>query len=317
LLALVLTVIVGVSSHAQAQAGSLPLEGYWELVDETRQIVASVSALPAAQAHALLSPLVDRWEAFAQVSLPSGSQMPVDNSFLIALLRLDPPDSARLSKLLDALLAAKDASPPASFTQQDVQTIGAILSRPEFQWQPDEPSLLEQWWSRIRERFFQWLARMLTNLGGSRAASALPYILTAGGLLVIFLAMIYLMRNLVAGVVAESELGAGDETGKEILTAGAALQKAQALSSAGDYRLAVRYLYLSTLFLLEERGLLPYDRSRTNREYLRGLRNLPALAAILQELVEVFDRVWYGYQPLDENSYDQYARRVEELQQKK
>jgi hypothetical protein len=62
---------------------------------------------------------------------------------------------------------------------------------------------------------------------------------------------------------------------------------------------------------------LRYDRSQTNREYLRSLTHLPKLAAILQEVIEVFDRVWYGYQPLDETSYAQYAAQVAKLRQQK
>ena len=75
------------------------------------------------------------------------------------------------------------------------------------------------------------------------------------------------------------------------LTADAALQRAQTFSAGGDYRTAVRYLYLSTLLLLEERGLFRYDRSLTNREYLRRVAHDPTLSAILQDVVEVFDRV--------------------------
>ena len=39
----------------------------------------------------------------------------------------------------------------------------------------------------------------------------------------------------------------------------------------------------------------------------------PRLASLLREVVEVFDRVWYGYQPLDETTYQQYAAQVAEL----
>jgi hypothetical protein len=37
------------------------------------------------------------------------------------------------------------------------------------------------------------------------------------------------------------------------------------------------------------------------------------LASLLREVVEVFDRVWYGYQPLDETTYQKYAAQVAEL----
>ena len=107
---------------------------------------------------------------------------------------------------------------------------------------------------------------------------------------------------------------AGDDAS---LTAESALRRAQTLSQGGDYRTAVRYLYLSTLLLLEERGLLRYDRSQTNREYLRSLKGRPELASVLRDVIEVFDRVWYGFQPLDEAAYHHYAAQVQNLQQQK
>jgi hypothetical protein len=135
------------------------------------------------------------------------------------------------------------------------------------------------------------------------------------GLAAIALALVlaYAMRSIVADFVAEQE---ADENGNgdEDMTSAAALKQAQALSAGGDYRTAVRYLYLSSLLLLEERGLLRYDRSLTNREYLRSVAHKPVLATIFRDVIEVFDRVWYGYRPLDEATYNQYEARVEELQ---
>src|SRR5574341_98434 len=107
------------------------------------------------------------------------------------------------------------------------------------------------------------------------------------------------------------------EASGELLTADSALRRAQTLSAASDYRTAVRYLYLSSLLLLEERGLLRYDRSLTNREYLRSVAHLPELASTLRDVVEVFDRVWYGYQLLDAAAYARYADRVADLRRQK
>jgi hypothetical protein len=112
-------------------------------------------------------------------------------------------------------------------------------------------------------------------------------------------------------------MSAEEELGGEPLTAELALQRAQELSTGGDYRTAVRYLYLSSLLLLEERGLLRYDRSLTNREYLRTVAHRPELAAILREVIDVFDRVWYGFQTLNPGEYEAYVLRVETLRQQK
>ena len=59
--------------------------------------------------------------------------------------------------------------------------------------------------------------------------------------------------------------------------------------------------------------MLRYDRALTNREVLRRVAHDPTLAAVLQDVVDVFDRVWYGYQPLDEVTYQRYAAAVDRL----
>jgi hypothetical protein len=95
------------------------------------------------------------------------------------------------------------------------------------------------------------------------------------------------------------------------------MQRAQALSMQGDYRSAIRYLYLSSLLLLDEQGLLRYDRSRTNREYLRSVSSRPELANPLRAVIDVFDRTWYGFEDVDEETYKSYVQHVDELREKK
>jgi hypothetical protein len=79
----------------------------------------------------------------------------------------------------------------------------------------------------------------------------------------------------------------------------------------------VRYLYLSALLLLDERGLLRYDRSRTNLEYLRTVRDSPDLVRPLRSVIEIFDRVWYGFEAIDPRTYQEYVERVDELRKQR
>ena len=95
------------------------------------------------------------------------------------------------------------------------------------------------------------------------------------------------------------------------------MQRAQTLSNQGDYRNAVRYLYLSSLLVLDERGLLRYDRSRTNREYLRSVSSRPELSKPLGDVIDVFDRVWYGFDSVNEEDFESYVKHVDELREKK
>ena len=143
------------------------------------------------------------------------------------------------------------------------------------------------------------------------------YALIALGVLAVTLVLAYATRGLWGSLVSESVLGQEASPDDELLSAESALKKAQSLSADGDLRQAVRYLYLSSLLTLEERGLLRYDRSKTNRETLGAIANQPEMRAEMQEVVEVFDRVWYGYQELEQDDYNDYQDHVVRLRQKK
>jgi hypothetical protein len=129
--------------------------------------------------------------------------------------------------------------------------------------------------------------------------------------------LFFVFRMVFADFVKESQMVDQENSADEPLTSQTAFEKAQSLSRGGDFRSAVRYLYLSSLLVLDERRLLRYDRSKTNREYLRSVSNSPELAQPLEEVIEVFDNVWYGHHPLEEESFKHYSERVRELKDKK
>jgi hypothetical protein len=296
-------------------APPMPLSDYWTRLEATQTLVASLESLPADQQHAALITAADEWAAVTQVSHPGGLLLPVDHSFLVARLRADPPDLPLLKETLTALLTAHATELPPPHTPRDLRWLNRILAQPEFQWQSAEPSWLQKLWRQFWNAVWRFLARLLPqNVVVTINGSWLGYALTTFAVLVVVGLVAYTLRGLFADLVAEAALRPESQA-DELLTADAALARAQTLSSGGDYRAAVRYLYLAALLRLEERGLLRYDRSLTNREYLRSVAHLPKLAAALREVVEVFDRVWYGYQPLDEHAYAGYATRVADLNQ--
>lgn len=304
------------ASPSRAAAPPLPLEQYWQRVEETRDLVAGLrGAAPEAVQEQLLAEAAE-WEEVTALLLPGGTQVPLDPTFLVSLLRADPPDLERLDGLLAALLAARDSWPPPKHSALDRAALERILSRPEFQWPQKQPSPLAQWW----ERLLEWLERLLGGRrSGGTVRGGLPLLrdlLTIVGAVALAAVLVYVVIRLRAGLVAEKEIGPEAEA-IEDLTAATALKQAQRLAGERDYRAAVRYLYLSSLLLLEERGLLRYDRSRTNREYLSSVAESSHLAAVLAPVVDIFERVWYGYQPLDRASYTQYEEWVEDLQRQR
>ncbi len=318
LLPLIITAYLIFVPPARADAPPIALDDYWQKVDQTQALVALMED-PSDEAHQIqLTTLADEWENITQVTLPSGTIVPVNHSYLVSQLRASPPDLARLKGQLTALLAAHNAWPAAQHTLSDLQLLDEILARPEFQWTPEQPSLLSLLLQRLLEFFWEIISPLLPEEAVITLDVAwFRYLLTGLATLLLILVLAFMLRGLLADLVTEAEINVDPETGKEILTANLAIKRAQGLSDAGDYRTAIRYLYLSSLLLLDERGLLRYNRSQTNREYLRSVAHLPHLAAILREVIDVFDRVWYGYQAVDKATYIQYAARVEKLRQQK
>lgn len=297
---------------ASQVAAPLPWDEYWQRIADTLQSVLDCKDLTPDQASARLKKLAVQWEAVKSIELPDGKVAAIDQSYLIAQLKQDPPELDSLDQLLGVMLAERDSLAQTLSVTADPAGLSRILARQEFQWKDriTEPNALQKLWQRIQAA----LDRLAQTIFGFQGGD---YIFGAGALIVFIAMVLYLLRNLLFGFVAESRLAPRVRAGSEELTADSALAAAQNLSQGGDYRSAVRYLYLSALLLLEERGLLVYDRTRTNREYLRSVSGYPELETSLRFVVEVFDRVWYGYQPLEDRDYQFYERQVGKLRQQR
>ncbi len=273
-----------------------------------------LKGLSAAKVKENLASLAHEWEVITEVEV-DGQVIPVDNKYLIGILGADKPDLDNIASLLDVLLAAHEKYPNMVFSAADLASLNIILSRPEFLWPEKAPNPLSEWFQKLWDGFFRWLNDILGNRQITIPVNDVMLSVIAS----IFLAaiLIYVFRTLLVDFMKEAHINGQEDGENEPLTAEAAFEKAQTLSRGGDYRSAVRYLYLSSLLLMDERGVLRYDRSKTNREYLRSVANSPELAKPLEEVIEVFDNVWYGYHSLEEESFKHYSARVEELKEKK
>lgn len=301
----ILLILLAPPGLAAAQAGELDLDAYVRLLREARaaagrgdRIDLEVAAAPLVAARSVRTP-----EAAA----------PVDNRWLAEALDTPNPDmpaiAARLGALIDA--GAVGPAPPDDARER----LERILSRPPFG-RPDEGPREPGWFERLMEWLFGWLDNVSLPGGPAvaPAGNALAWaVAILGGLLVLAVLVVWLRGLRRALAPPAARLDPDDpEAG---LSAGAAMEQAGALARFGDYRKAVRYLYLSSLLWLDERGALRYERSLTNREYLGRLRERPALRDRLAPVIETFDRVWYGSAPLDAESFAAYERQVRALRE--
>ncbi|MBK8901446.1 MAG: DUF4129 domain-containing protein [Anaerolineaceae bacterium] len=309
LISLVLLLVA--ARPALAQGSRLPLDAYWDTITQIRNDLRAAGDEGAAVRQTAVTTLT----AITEVELSNGRIQPINHSFLIRQLQNEENSPNQLAQLLTAYLASRQSWPDPTLPKLDQAALDDILRQPEFQYTVDEPNFLQRLWQDIRQAIEDFFLRLFpedntVRLPVSNLLAILAAVLVAAVLL-------YALRDLITGFTADAAMHAEDALGGQPLTAEQALQRAQELSTGGDYRTAVRYLYLSALLLLEERGLLRYDRSLTNHEYLRTVAHRPELAAILREVIDVFDRVWYGFQTLTASEYEAYARRVETLRQQK
>lgn len=298
---------------AAAQAVATPLADYWQLVNDSSHLVNELMQNNPPDAHEQLVAISGRWQAIHFILL-EGETIPFDPSLMVSQLQANPPNLPALQEQLNRLQAVRAEWPPAAFDRRRGEEAKAILaeilSRPEFNWQPQQPSI----WQRLWEGFLNLTARLLTSVGD---IFWLRYLVVGGGGLFLAFVLLYIGRSLFTNFASESRSGREDHGDDHQLTADLALQKAQELSKGGDFRSAIRYLYLSTLLLLDERGVLRYERWRTNREYLRMVANRPELATTLASVVDLFDRTWYGFEAVDQATFERYEQQVVILKHQK
>lgn len=253
------------------------------------------------------------------VSLPNGSSVEPDLTAIISNLEATPPQTIAAEAGLSEMIAQIDRAHSTSMSPARIQTADAslrsILGRSEFQPQPES----------LSQRITGWLAHQLAPFFGPvlqwaahLAGHILDLIGPASGLLLFGVVAIGLiaLALIVIGPLRAIRRGFGPDVSRPAFGIGVSRTSAsqlhdEALSHANGraYRLAIRSLYLAALLRLDERGMLHFQRSLTNREVLKSVaaESSPMLAERLAPLVERFDRYWYGSDECSEQDYVEFA----------
>lgn len=286
---------------AQEQPATLSLDEYKNrLTQAAAQLEeANNSATPVANVQKELA-------AIKTVLLPSGQMVTLQP--LLGAADEPPPDRnialARLQLVRDQLNAAAQDNTAARLAMLD-----QILAQPEFN------TPLSLW-----ERFLRWLRARLpqSTPGNGQATGAAARVIIWGvagvGAVLLVVLLSYWLQGVFGSFVVDFDLRRRKSIGEAApLTATAARQQATVLAEAGNYREAVRQLYLSALLSLEEHALIRYDRSLTNREVLAQVQKQQTVQSHLQPIVETFDNVWYGIHEPDQTTFSDYAQEIDEL----
>lgn len=154
------------------------------------------------------------------------------------------------------------------------------------------------------EEYRKALAKILEPREGWDAD--LRYVLFPLGAVALTVVVVFFIRQIRRNLIVEARDAESNTPQARVETERAALASAETAEAASDFRGALRFLYLSAILHLQERGVLPYDKSLTNREYLDQTQADTDLQATLGPAVTVFDEVWYGHKPCDAKTLTDY-----------
>jgi hypothetical protein len=191
------------------------------------------------------------------------------------------------------------SSPPDKAEAQ--KRLEAILKRQEYARMAQGPNAL----TRLRQDFARWLAKFLPKRapmqpGNANILSIIVQVIVAViALAVIVLAIIAIVRKVprrrkIAKKVRQPRVVLGERLEPEA-SATDLLSDAEALARNGDIRAAIRKAYVALLVELADRNVLSLAQHKTNRDYVRSVRNVPVLHKKMLGLTDSFERHWYGF----------------------
>ncbi|MGB8644950.1 MAG: DUF4129 domain-containing protein [Anaerolineae bacterium] len=287
-------------AHAQSPVA---LADYISRVDQAIDLVTRAGAQPANARQPLLEQAAALLEGVHTVQLDNGVQMSVDNAGLAQALRSSQdavdPALARLKALRNSL-----STLPTVASAADRARVRDLLNRAPFKDSQDP------FWAWLQQQINDYLDRLTQSV--AKGIYDWRDLVAIAGLLLVIGVIVFLIWNFRKNAAPEARLP-DEENAAAAQTSQAALSRAQQFASAGDYRAAMRELYLATLLLLDERGRIRFDSALTNREYLQAAAREPALAAALTPVVEAFDRTWYGFERVTPDDFLVYQARVEDV----
>lgn len=249
-----------------------------------------------------------------EIRFPDGSVTTSQAPAIARQLRTSPaPAGFRAARRkLDNLDQSLRAPPVRAPTPAEDHRLGRILSAPEFHQKAANP--IQTWLAPRYHRLSRWLSRQLSSHNTAFGFLGLLIVLAVA------LVAIFLGRRALRDVARDTRRASAEA---RAVTAGEAERQAQAYAASGEYRMALRSLFISTLLRLQESGLIVPHASLTNREFLLHLRrqtetngqsnSLLSRAGLnaLEEMIEEFDTVWYGHQGVDSERYDRNQRLAE------
>ena len=202
--------------------------------------------------------------------------------------------------------------------------LAEILSRPEYLRQAKGQSALARLWHDL----WKWLEQFIPKPKPLSPGGA-TWVTKIAQFVVILLALAviaYVLKTFAPRLLSGRRPRKKAKQGPRIVlgeslaadeSAGDILADAEALARRGELRAAIRKAYIALLVELGERKILSLAQHKTNRDYLRAVREVEPLHTNVKQLTDSFERHWYGFALATDadwmNFRDRYKQALQEL----
>jgi hypothetical protein len=298
------------------QAADIDLPTYIQHLTTAGDALAQAQTLAGAPRDAAIQRARDALTGIDGVTV-EGTRYPAPHADALAALRRSPPDIERAGvqiAALRALLADEQSGVPDPQARQKLAT---VLSDRAFH--AAEPNLVQKQATRVQSWIGEQLRRLFLPLTRTRTPAVAPGTPGAGPLarLLSLLgspALLIVIALLLAAAIVVLRLRRGhkrakrtaDEDATPPRTSAEWREQADTLAAMGEYRAAVRALFLGTLMELDERRLVAFDPALTDREYLRAAQRQQSwLIEPLRPFVRLVEAIVYADAPCRAAEYDQ------------
>lgn len=184
-------------------------------------------------------------------------------------------------------------------------------SDPDFNYEEKttEPNLIEQifnWFLRQFMRLLQWLFGVEKATGIFQILlKILPYLVL--GILLFLITKIFIKLTTKTAEETKNQHGKITISEDEELIKNHDLEALiQNAIANKNYSLAVRYLYIQSLKLLDQNKIITWEQQKTNDDYIAEIKS-NSVQKIFTELTYLYDFVWYGNFAVSEKNFEKIA----------
>jgi len=207
------------------------------------------------------------------------------------------PINNQNSDTAQKILPASDEEFNVDVRQFSEDILEKYKNDPEFNYDGG-PKEADDWITKIKNWINQQLATIWSSKTYSTILDYFYYGLMIAALILIIRGLIKAdRRGLLFGKTISNEIKM-IESEEDISQLNFDELVAAAIESR-QYKLAVRYLFLKSLKLLSEKGIVELRNNKTNHQYLTEIKN-NKISLAFQIATSRFEWVWYGDFPVDE-----------------